>query len=182
MTRRALTALALALVLVFALRPHVALSKNIPGDMGLVVTDMSPDALRAAGVPNGLLVIGVVPDGPADRKGIIEGDIILEYENEPVRSAAIFYGRVRRDGAGFLAGLRVRHDGVDRWIGFVPLEAAPAPPPTATEIDDKFRQLEDEIDGLTARIEKLEKARTIPRRQVLPKADEETPKPETTDK
>jgi hypothetical protein len=176
MTRLAL-ALALVLVALLAFRPSAPRAAAKRGDMGILVSDLSPEACRAAGVNSGVLVVDVVPDGPADKKGIVEGDIITEYENEPVRSAALLLGRIRHDGPGFLAGVRIRHDGVDRWIGFIPLEAAPEPPPTADEVAERFGRLEQEIDALEARIVSLEKARAIPRRQVLPKTPEETDTP-----
>ncbi len=35
----------------------------------------------------GLLIIGVTPDGPADRAGLLIGDVILEFDGRPVESA-----------------------------------------------------------------------------------------------
>ena len=159
----------LTLIAGLSLKPRSpAAAGSAPGDMGVVVTDLSADELHAAGARCGVLVIDVAPGGPADREDIEEGDIIVEYEHEPVRSAAWLYGRIRRDGEGFLAGVTIRRDGSERWVGFVKLAARPAPPPTTDELEARFARLEDQVDALTARVEQLEQAREIPRRRVLP--------------
>jgi serine protease Do len=124
--------------------------------MGLFVADLSADACREAGIRSGVLVVEVEPGGPADKRGIEEGDIITQYEHEPVHSAAWFYGRVRRDGEGFLAGVHVLRDGSERWMGFVILAAAPPPPPSAQGIDERFTAMALRIDALEARIAELE--------------------------
>ena len=78
----------LTLALGLSLRPpSLRAASRAQGDMGIVFSDMTPDACRAAGVTQGVLVIDVIPGGPADKKGLVPGDIITEYENRPVRSA-----------------------------------------------------------------------------------------------
>jgi hypothetical protein len=173
MKRRAILGGTIALLIVLAfgilLQPSAPRAASRAGDMGALFVDLAPDALQAAGIPGGVLVIEVLPGGPAEKKGLEAGDIITEYENAPVRSAAELLARIRRDGEGFLAGVRIRRDGSDRWIGFIPLGAMPLPPPAASEIDDRFARLEDELDELRARVEKLEKARVIPRKPPVTK-------------
>ena len=156
-----LSRLVLALpLLLFPTNPQA--NSPVPGDMGAEVVDLSADACRAAGLRFGVVVVYVVPDGPADRKGIEEGDIITQYEHLPVRSAAWLYGRIRRDGPGFLAGVHVLRDGSESWVGFVTLAAAPAPPPSAEGIEERFMALGMRIDALEARIAELESSARIP--------------------
>src|SRR5688572_3026703 len=95
-------------VLLFVLAIGLLLQPDAPraaaraGDMGVLFTDLTPEAAQVAGVPGGVLVIEVLPGGPAEKKGLEAGDIITEYENAPVRSAAELMARIRRDGEGFL--------------------------------------------------------------------------------
>jgi len=158
-----------ALVLALTLRPpSPAVAGSGRGDLGVLLADLSPEACRAAGIPSGVLVIEVIPGGPADRKGVLEGDIITAYENAPVVSAVELMGRVRRDGPGFLAGITIRREGSDRWLGFVELAEQPSPPPSGEMLEARFQQLEDELDDLRARVDSLERApRAIPRRPVV---------------
>ena len=174
MTRRSLPrgilvpAALFLLLLGLAFRPpSPRAAGRAPGDMGIVVVDLSPEARRTAGVKSGALVIDVLPDGPADQKDIHEGDIITEYGNEPVRSAAELTGRIRRDGPGYLASVSILRDGSEHWLGLVTLAARPAPPATREEINAHFAQLEDELDALKARVDSLERARVIPRRPAI---------------
>jgi len=136
--------------------------------MGIVVTDMTLEARHAAGVQSGVLVMEVAPGGPADLKGIQEGDIITAYEHEPVYSAIELIGRIRRDGPGYQAGVTISRDGSERWIGFVELAAQPVPPPSGDLIEARFERLEDDIADLQARVDSLEKLpRPIPRHPVV---------------
>jgi len=172
MTRRYLAwipALLILLVLGLSLRPRSpAAAGTARGDMGILVTDLTPEACHAAGVQQGVLVIDVVLGGPADLKGIREGDIITAYEHEPVYSAVELIGRIRRDGPGFQAGVTISRDGSERWIGFVELAEQPVPPPSGDVIEARFERLEDEIADLRARVDSLEKLpRPIPRRPVV---------------
>jgi len=145
----------LALPLLLLFEPS-APNAAAPGWMGLAVADLTPDECRAAGVKRGVQVVEVEPGGPADRKDIEEGDLIIQYENQPVRSAAWLMGRIRRDGAGFMASVRILRDGEERWAGLVTLAAAPPPPPSPEDIDARFAALEREIDVLAARVTELE--------------------------
>jgi hypothetical protein len=172
MTRRYavwIPALLLLLVVGLSLRPRTpAAAGTARGDMGIVVTDMTPEARHAAGVQHGVLVLEVVPGGPADRKGIQEGDIITAYENEPVRSALELLGRIRRDGPGFQAGVSISREGSERWLGFVELAQQPVPPPSGDLIEARFERLEADIADLQARVDSLERLpRPIPRRPVV---------------
>ena len=58
-----------------------------------------------------LLVTRVSPEGPADRAGLIAGDIILAVGRHAVRNQGDFYRKVwERDAAGTEIPLRVLHD------------------------------------------------------------------------
>jgi len=58
-----------------------------------------------------LLVTRVSPEGPADRAGLIAGDIILAVGRDTVRNQGDFYRKVwERGAAGTEIPLRVLHD------------------------------------------------------------------------
>ena len=54
---------------------------------------------------NGVVVVGLAYDGPADRAGLMRGDVILEVDRTPVASQQEFYKIVKKK-KGYL--LRVR--------------------------------------------------------------------------
>lgn len=155
---RALVVIALLLPAFLLLEPATAAA---PGWMGFVVADLTPDQCRAAGVKRGVQVVEVEPGGPADVKDIEEGDLITKYDDQPVRSAAWLMGRIRRDGAGFLASVHYLRDGEDHWAGLVTLAAAPPPPLSPAQVDERIARLEDEIDALTKRVSELERSGRI---------------------
>ena len=60
------------------------------GQLGIGVVPVTPDIARKAGLPEntqGLLVQTVDPAGPAAQAGVMSGDVILEINRQPVRSA-----------------------------------------------------------------------------------------------
>ena len=152
---RALVVFALFLAALLLLKPTAAASRA-PGWMGIVVSDLTPEQCRAFGVKRGVQVVDVEPGGPADRKDIEEGDLIVTYEDQPVRSAAWLMGRIRRDGEGFLASVHYLRDGQDHWAGLVTLAAAPPPPPSPADISARFADLERRVDALSRRVAELE--------------------------
>ena len=55
----------------------------IRGWLGVEVQILSADALREIGLQGGVLVAGVLNNGPADLAGIVPGDIILKVGGQP---------------------------------------------------------------------------------------------------
>ena len=56
------------------------------GRLGITVTEITPDVARQLGVSSteGALVTEVVPGSPADEGGIRPGDVIREFNRNPV--------------------------------------------------------------------------------------------------
>jgi len=54
--------------------------------MGLNLDDLTPEIAARANLPirEGVVVLGVGPDGPSDRAGILRGDIILSMDSQKV--------------------------------------------------------------------------------------------------
>jgi serine protease Do len=77
-------------------------------ETGMTLEEMTPDIARDLGVPEktqGVVVSSTVYGGPADRQGILRGDIILEVDRKPVKDVDAFYSIVK-DKKSYL--LRVR--------------------------------------------------------------------------
>ena len=65
----------------------------------------------AGGRDRGLLVVGVIPDGPADASGVLVGDVILDLHNQPVGSADDLLSLLTSDRVGRAVPLRVLRGG-----------------------------------------------------------------------
>jgi serine protease Do len=60
------------------------------GDLGLVVTGLTPDLAKRLGVPldvRGAIVLDVIPDSPAHEAGLLPGDVIQEVNRQPIHVA-----------------------------------------------------------------------------------------------
>jgi serine protease Do len=71
---------------------------NLPDNerLGLALRPLNPEERQAAGVSDGLLVLGV--SGPAARAGILGGDVILALNGVPVHSVAELRGQAAKVG------------------------------------------------------------------------------------
>ncbi|NLJ27885.1 MAG: DegQ family serine endoprotease [Deltaproteobacteria bacterium] len=63
--------------------------KTDRGKWGMMLRDVTPQVARQYGLKDGdgVLVVGVEPGSPAERASLQQGDIILEVNREPVKSA-----------------------------------------------------------------------------------------------
>lgn len=88
--------------------------------LGLVVTPLTSDAAARAGLPrdaSGLLVRRVQPDSRAADAGLEDGDIILEVNRQPVRTADDVTAAVNRlSGDAPTVVLVRRGDGSDHYV------------------------------------------------------------------
>jgi serine protease Do len=67
-------------------------------DLGMTIEDMSVDLARELGMSekaSGLVVTQVAYGGPADRAGMIRGDVIIEIDRKPVKDTESFYSTVK---------------------------------------------------------------------------------------
>ena len=89
----------LATLVVASLRMHVARAEGERKQiayLGATLADLSPEACRKAGVKSGALIVAIDPGSPADKEDLREGDIITQFEGEPVTAAYQVYGKIRR--------------------------------------------------------------------------------------
>ena len=147
---------------------------NAPGArggwLGVRVEDLDREEAVDAGLegPRGARVISVREDAPADRAGLEEGDVVVRFDGEEVRSVAHLTRLVRETPAGREVSLRVLRDGEARDLS---LEVGERPGPRVRvragpdwdRLEDRFQHLEGEMDEerLEEMRERMERAREI---------------------
>lgn len=114
------------------------------GWLGVSIQGVSPDIADALGLDDtrGALVASVVEDGPSEGK-LKTGDVILEFNGEPVKSSADLPQLVGAAKVGEKAQVRILRDGKEKTISvklgeFQPQEAAyrPAGRDSATSYEE----------------------------------------------
>ncbi|MEK8090531.1 DegQ family serine endoprotease [Thermithiobacillus plumbiphilus] len=68
------------------LREH---GKVTRGRLGIAIQSITPELARSFNLPDndGALVASVEPGSPAERAGLMTGDVVLQYNGEPIKSA-----------------------------------------------------------------------------------------------
>jgi len=113
--------------------------------LGITLQALTPDIAEfiGASVPGGIVVNEVVPDSPADRGGLVVGDVIFRLNNQPIEvdreeELAVFQRQIANMGAGAsveLAVLRPSGDRLDTLTALVVLDAAPLAASEAEEAE-----------------------------------------------
>lgn len=87
--------------------------KVVRGWLGVAVQDVTPDIAKSLNLkkPEGALVADVVKGGPAGQAGIKRGDVILQYQGEPVNDASTLRNAVSNTAPGTKASVTVWRDG-----------------------------------------------------------------------
>ena len=77
--------------------------KVIRGYMGVNIQDITPDMVKSLKLKEnfkGVIVANVVPEGPAKRAGLQQGDILISYDGELIESSAQLRNRVASTSPG----------------------------------------------------------------------------------
>ncbi len=84
------------------------------GWLGVEVQELTPQLAESFGIDHtdGILIAGVLRDGPADRAGLQPGDIITHLDDEAVTSARQALDAITRTAPGDEVALRGLRDGV----------------------------------------------------------------------
>ena len=62
--------------------------KVVRGWIGVVPSDIAPEAIEQSGLPEGSVLVRLVSrNGPADQQGIVPGDVITQVNGKPLRGA-----------------------------------------------------------------------------------------------
>jgi S1-C subfamily serine protease len=77
-------------------------------------------------VDGGVLVLGVEPDGPAERTGLVEGDVIVGLDNQPVAGIDDLHRLLTEERVGVWTRLTVLRDNDKLILDIIPREARDA--------------------------------------------------------
>lgn len=107
------------------------------GWLGVLIQEVSRDLAESFGLnrPRGALVAEVVPDSPAEQAGLQAGDIVLEYNGEPINLSSDLPPMVGSTPVGETATLEILRGGdrqdikveIGRLPGDDTAQAEPAP-------------------------------------------------------
>jgi serine protease DegS len=69
----------------------VTRGRVIRGWLGVEAQELNPELAASFGLqaPRGVVIAGVVPNGPADRAGLKPGDVLLAIDNRPILDARV---------------------------------------------------------------------------------------------
>ena len=92
--------------------------KVVRGQLGVLVQDVDPEMAKALGLNTGggALVGDVVPNGPAAKAGIERGDVILEFNGQPIRGRQDLSVRASQTAPGTTVHLKVARNGQTRDV------------------------------------------------------------------
>ena len=87
--------------------------------LGLGVQDLTPEIAAALGITDkqGVLITGVEPNSPAAEAGLRKGDLILEFNQRPVRDTKTFLDEVKKLKAKSTVSFFIKRDGRTRFFG-----------------------------------------------------------------
>jgi serine protease Do len=88
-------------------RPAIGIYMALPEDKGLLSLFMPEEQKEVSGI----LVQGVSPDGPADKAGLQQGDLITQVNGEPVEGPVELTQRIRKQPVGTRFDLSVLREG-----------------------------------------------------------------------
>jgi S1-C subfamily serine protease len=88
---------------------------GIAGQPARLPDTQRPNPQRA----QALLVVGVTPDSPADKAGVLVGDLVLEFDRQPIESPEDLMARLHSDSIGRELALRVLRGTTDVTVTVV---------------------------------------------------------------
>jgi Do/DeqQ family serine protease len=96
----------------------------IRGWIGVTGQDLTPTLAESLGLTStsGVLVAGVQPNGPADKAGMLPGDVILGLDGSPARSAVEIMNAIAKHRPGDVASLRIDRQGKQLTLAIAVVE------------------------------------------------------------
>lgn len=89
-----------------AIREHGRIPRGYLG-VGVQPVRLAPAIQTEAGAETGLMILSVEQEGPAEKAGVLQGDILIAVDGKPVREVDDLHGLLTSDLAGVHARLRL---------------------------------------------------------------------------
>ncbi len=88
------------------------------GYLGIVIQSLTPDLAKSFGlnIRKGVLVAEVSKNSPAERAGLKQGDVIVEFDGKVVETVGSFRNRVALNAPGSSKSITVLHQGKRRTL------------------------------------------------------------------
>jgi len=133
----------------------VAHGRVTRGYLGVVIQEMTDSLAKSFSLEGfgGILVSGVVEDGPADKGSVKRGDVVTEFDGKPVTTAGVFRNMVAETPVGKSVKLKVFRGGrpLELTVKIGRLrekDTAASPPPDGRS--DLLTQLGLDVEEMTA--------------------------------
>jgi serine protease DegQ len=119
------------------LREIVQHGAVVRGWIGVSMRDLPPEAARAQGPgqSRGILIVGVLRDGPADRAGIEAGDILTRIDGKPLADANTALRQIAQLAPGRRVTATIVRQGREKRLDIV-IGRRPPRLPSPTEEDE----------------------------------------------
>jgi len=107
--------------------------------LGVAIQPLTPDLAKQFNVPDkkGVVVAQVLPDSPASKAGLKQGDVIVEFGHEKVTNPRHLQRVVERSAVGTPQTLTVLRDGKEVQLSAVCAKAENQPATIAKRTDDR---------------------------------------------
>ncbi|MCX5877373.1 MAG: DegQ family serine endoprotease [Deltaproteobacteria bacterium] len=94
-------------------------TENLNKRLGLGVQDLTPEIAAALNLTDkqGVLITAVEPDSPAAEAGLRKGDLILEFNQRPVRDVKAFLNEIKGIKAKATVSFFIKREGRTRFFG-----------------------------------------------------------------
>ena len=94
----------------------VKTGKVVRGYLGIGIQDLNQDLAKSFDVKgsNGAIVTDLKEDGPAEKAGIKQGDVITSFQGAPIEDAVTLQRAVTRSPVGSKATVKVMRDGREK--------------------------------------------------------------------
>jgi serine protease Do len=144
----------------------VKTGKVVRGYLGIGIQDLNQDLAKSFDLKgsNGALVTELKEEGPAEKAGLKQGDVITAYQGTPIEDAVSLQRAVTRSAVGSKATVKVMRDGHEKevsvTIGELPdtqqvakVESGPSDQPLAgLAVQDLDRETAQEL-GLKGKLQ-----------------------------
>lgn len=100
------------------LLPQLETGKVVRGWLGVMIQDITPELAKSFGLASskGVLISSVVKDGPADKGGLLTGDVILRFDGKEVENAHTLSQMVAATAPDTLVKIDILRNGKEQTV------------------------------------------------------------------